>query len=1275
MLEKTSFMIKRLGIFMVLSASLTLGADAQTITNEKVLKLSSQKLKLEQELNYAKALSMAKAKNWDLSIGVEGGVAKLTGVDDFGFPIYTKSYNNTIAAATTRASQLWPGGSTGLALTGSSTNMRNKLGVWEFDGSPLATHVEFGGRILQKDTPTGSSGNDHATHVAGTMVAAGVNPIAKGMAYGIPNIISYDHLSDLSEMTTEAGAGMLISNHSYGFIAGWNFNSAQNRWEFFGRPNENEDFRYGFYGTDAQRVDSIAYNAPFYLKVSVAGNDRNNNGPAVGQPYFRRNAQGTMADAGARPAGISSNDGFDIILGYGIAKNNLTIGAVNGIPGGYNKASDVVMSAFSGWGPTDDGRIKPDLVANGVNVTSASTNGNTSYSTKSGTSMAGPNAAGSLTLLQEYYSKLKAGTFMRAATLKGLAIHTADEAGSAPGPDYTFGWGLLNVQRAASVITSSVNSNNSNSSEHLLYENVLNTGNTFTKTVVATGKVPLSATIAWTDPPATINTDASTNLNDRTKKLVHDLDIKITRGTQTFLPWALEVSSPSSTASRRDNDVDNVERIDVDSTIPGETYTITITNKGTLARGSQAYSLIVSGVGGTAYASSASLNGGAKIDSLSFVNLRVKNTAGCKTFTDNTRFIGNVQARQVLPIFVRTVSCDATVNPRMIKVFIDYNNDGDYLDANELALTSTVQTGTSSDFTGNITIPDNVSIGTIHRMRVIVRETSTAADITPTGDYARGETQDYLIKIQTPSNDVSVSNVVTPAAGSCENDKTYVTLAIANNGANPQSNIPLTVTVKNGTSTVATINATYAGTIAAQSEIEYTIQTPFAAQAGINYTITAESKLSTDQNATNNTIEVTVPISSRGEVPVAEGVVCNNTAILRVINPGSSNYFWYTDATTTIPFATGANVTSNTVPTNRTYFVTREARGTVGAASKLTFSSGGYNAFAGNYMKFNHNSPVKIETVRMYTANPGTVKITLGDNLTAGTQAGSYSYRPIATRTFKVFNSRPTAQAGALSENSPSDSGFVYNLNLDVPGSGEKIMIVECSEDANIYRNNAINGTIYPFGISGLMSYSGNSVSLAPSAGQDENQFWYFFYDTKVSTGCPSNRVPVVAAANTPLTLSQVGDSLVANLKSGSFQWIYNDTAFVTGASGSSIKPTRSGNYKVTLVDALGCSKTSANINYTVTSITTVDPQEIKLSVSPNPNNGIFQLSFEVTKRSDLSIEITNAVGQRVFLNTQSGFLGKYNKQLNLKQYSSDFYLLKIQHDKKTYLQKVLIQR
>ena len=63
---------------------------------------------------------------------------------------------------------------------------------------------------------------------------------------------------------------------------------------------------------------------------------------------------------------------------------------------------DVVMSSFSCWGPTDDGRIKPDVVADGVGVLSSVSSSNTSYSSLSGTSMASPNASGSLLLLQDY---------------------------------------------------------------------------------------------------------------------------------------------------------------------------------------------------------------------------------------------------------------------------------------------------------------------------------------------------------------------------------------------------------------------------------------------------------------------------------------------------------------------------------------------------------------------------------------------------------------------------------------------------------------------------------------------------------------------------------------------------------------------------------------------------------------------------------------------------------------------------------------------------------
>jgi len=313
-----------------------------------------------------------------------------------------------------------------------------------------------------------------------------------------------------------------------------------------------------------------------------------------------------MATAGNRPADISSNDGYGIVSWDGNAKNILTVGAVNGISSIYSRPEDVVMSSFSCWGPTDDGRIKPDVVANGVSVLSSIASSNTSYASLSGTSMASPNAAGSLLLLQELYARLKNGEFLRAATIKGLAIHTASEAGSAPGPDYKFGFGLLNVEKAASVISASVANNNNAISEHLMFENVFNsTTTTFSTNVIASGKGPLRATISWTDPKG--NVESVNVLNDTTPKLVNDLDVRITTngGAKIYRPWVMIPSSPSSDPSPGDNVLDNVEVVDVDSTIPGQSYTVTVSYKKTLQRGAQAYSLLVSGVGGAAYCTSA----------------------------------------------------------------------------------------------------------------------------------------------------------------------------------------------------------------------------------------------------------------------------------------------------------------------------------------------------------------------------------------------------------------------------------------------------------------------------------------------------------------------------------------------------------------------------------------------------------------------------------------------------------------------------------------------
>lgn len=120
-----------------------------------------------------------------------------------------------------------------------------------------------------------------------------------------------------------------------------------------------------------------------------------------------------------------------------VAKNILTVGAVNDVNGGYlplQGPASVQMTGFSSYGPTDDGRIKPDLVANGWLL--LSTWGEPNYfAVIAGTSMAAPSVAGSLLLVQEHYEDMHGSDdFMRAATLKALAIHSADETGAADGP-------------------------------------------------------------------------------------------------------------------------------------------------------------------------------------------------------------------------------------------------------------------------------------------------------------------------------------------------------------------------------------------------------------------------------------------------------------------------------------------------------------------------------------------------------------------------------------------------------------------------------------------------------------------------------------------------------------------------------------------------------------------------------------------------------------------------------------------------------------------------
>ena len=499
-----------------------------------------------------------------------------------GAPAYY-TIDNLTAALTIRTYDVWPlGVGNGFySLTGSTT-APGELAVWDA-GSVRATHQEFGGRVTLMNAATPS--HQHSTHVAGTMVAAGVNVSARGGSYAAP-LRSYDWDNDTGEMATAAAGGLQISNHSYGFVTGW---YSSGGWYWFGDRNvsNTQDYGFGFYDSSAEEYDQIAYNAPYYLICVAAGNERDDTGPGATTHFHLDFDNQTWISATDLHPSDAQKGGFDTISWFSNAKNILCVGACNDIGAGYLNPASVVLTAFTSWGPTDDGRIKPDVVANGAGLFSTNNTGDNTYTTLSGTSMATPNAAGSINLIAQDYETQK-GSSPLSSTLKALAINAADEAGPADGPDYMHGWGLLNVHRMADIVHGAPNADLG------VLEASLSSGETDTYFFEASSPQDIRVTIAWTDLPGN---PLSPTVDDPTPMLINDLDVRVQHvvSATTTLPWHLNVAAPANNATKADNTVDNVEQVDID-TAPAGIYKVTVTHKNLLVTGSQDYSLVYRGM-------------------------------------------------------------------------------------------------------------------------------------------------------------------------------------------------------------------------------------------------------------------------------------------------------------------------------------------------------------------------------------------------------------------------------------------------------------------------------------------------------------------------------------------------------------------------------------------------------------------------------------------------------------------------------------------------------
>ncbi len=213
----------------------------------------------------------------------------------------------------------------------------------------------------------------------------------------------------------------------------------------------------------------------------------------------------------------------------GMAKNILTVGAM------LNSTNSTSIASFSSRGPTQDGRMKPNIMAPGDGTTlwaglwSANGAGTSGYKGMSGTSMATPAVNGSVGLIRQYllagfYPSGAANTsdsikYQSAALLRAMTMVSADPNVGYTIPNANVGWGRIDVD---SVLYFAGNSRNL-----MLIDDIVGvtTGVSITDSFVVNSAIPLRVCLAWTD------TAASSGANPT---LVNNLHLELTAPSGTY---------------------------------------------------------------------------------------------------------------------------------------------------------------------------------------------------------------------------------------------------------------------------------------------------------------------------------------------------------------------------------------------------------------------------------------------------------------------------------------------------------------------------------------------------------------------------------------------------------------------------------------------------------------------------------------------------------------------------------------------------------------------
>lgn len=381
--------------------------------------------------------------------------------------------------------------------------------VGMMDGGAIAAHPDFDGRVTTVDLIGATA---HPTHVAGTLGGTGINsenqggtPLQwRGVAPDV-TFATWDFYGDVLQDYVDAIAlhGIDLHHNSWGFTV-----SGQNC-ELYG------DYDFIVPDLDSLVIGAAGRRVPI---VYSAGNER---------------------DDGDCPL---VEGGYGCLNPPKAAKNLLVVG-------GTNSDTDT-MTEFSSWGPTDDGRLKPDVCAPGCeeggeqHIHSTLPPDIYGGSGWCGTSMAAPVGSGAVALLHQAWDSTFVGVDPEPSFFRAILAATAVDLGN-PGPDYAFGHGRIDIEAAAQALLGDTPVTASISQDDVVEY-------PFT---VGAGTQSVRVVLAWDDPPAAPASDPA---------LVNDLDLVLVSPTEVvYEPWILEPDFPSLDAVRGVDTRNNMEQVSV----------------------------------------------------------------------------------------------------------------------------------------------------------------------------------------------------------------------------------------------------------------------------------------------------------------------------------------------------------------------------------------------------------------------------------------------------------------------------------------------------------------------------------------------------------------------------------------------------------------------------------------------------------------------------------------------------------------------------------------